>query len=206
MFYNKTEDKYVHEGYQFTIDGVTYPSSWLNQSTNQEKLDIGLVEVVKTNSPANTEFYFVNEVLDKDKLTYINTPKDLGSIRELLWNKIKVHRDSLLESGVKIGDYWFHNDVKSRTQWERMISRSSGTQDSTPYLISNVQVEWQVLGGFSVPLTTGKIKEVVNGMELNEAIIFNIARTKKSELESLSIEELEAYDIYDKFPKECPYK
>ena len=37
MFYSKTQDKYIHEGTQFELDGVTYPPQWLYQATPEQK-------------------------------------------------------------------------------------------------------------------------------------------------------------------------
>ena len=45
MFY-KAPDQYINEGCQFTIDGVTYPANWLNQSTPEQKAALGLEEVI----------------------------------------------------------------------------------------------------------------------------------------------------------------
>lgn len=75
MFYNAQENKHIHEGQQFTLDGVTYPSNWLNQSTPEQKAAIGLVEVVKTNEPADRELFWVDEVLSGATISYVNTPK-----------------------------------------------------------------------------------------------------------------------------------
>lgn len=77
MFYSSKTNQYIQEGQAFTIDSVQYPSNWLNLSSAQDKLDIGLQEVVATNSPANDKFYWVSSSLNGADLTYTNTPKDL---------------------------------------------------------------------------------------------------------------------------------
>lgn len=186
----------------FTIDGTTYPAEVLRDASAEVLQSLGLELVVATNQPANRNFYNVTEDYNGAAVTYINTPMDLTAIRERLWTQIENHRDYLQESGVKIGDHWFHNDVKSRTQWERMATRSAGTPDEAPYLIGGTQVSWQVMGGADVLLTTGKIKEVVDGMELNEAIIFNTAKAKRAAIQTMTIEQLEAYNVLDGFPAE----
>jgi hypothetical protein len=81
MFYSLTDGQYIQEGQAFTINDVQYPSNWLNLSTPEEKLAIGLEEVIATNSPASDVYYWVSSILDKATLTYTNTPKDLTSVK-----------------------------------------------------------------------------------------------------------------------------
>lgn len=81
MFYAQSENKYITEGTSFELDGVQYPPVWLNQATEEQKAEIGLVEVVATNSPADERFYWVSSSLDGAELTYTNTPKDLGELK-----------------------------------------------------------------------------------------------------------------------------
>ena len=81
MFYSTTDGQYIQQGTQFTIDGVEYPSNWLNLSTPEEKEAIGLEEVIATNSPANDQYYWVSTELNEATLTYVNTPKDLDTVK-----------------------------------------------------------------------------------------------------------------------------
>lgn len=81
MFYSKSQNKYIQEGTQFDLNGVTYPPQWLNQATEEEKTAIGLEEVVATNTPANGKYYWVTPEYNEATLTYINTPKDLDTIK-----------------------------------------------------------------------------------------------------------------------------
>ena len=81
MFYSTTDGQYIQEGTQFTIDGVEYPSNWLNLSTPEEKAAIGLEEVIATNNPANDQYYWVSTELNEATLTYVNTPKDLDTVK-----------------------------------------------------------------------------------------------------------------------------
>jgi len=200
MFYHQGENKYIQEGQQFILNGITYPASWLNNANSQDKLNLGLVEVVKINEPENHDFYFVQEVLSEATLSYTNIPRDPQGIRVNIWEKIKTYRDFIQEAGVQVGTEWFHNDIKSRSQWERMVNRSYGTAVDTPYTIGGVQVNWKTMNNTLIPLTTAKILEVVAAMELQEAIIFNIAETKRVELEALTTVELSLYDITAGFP------
>ena len=76
MFY-KSPNQYIQEGNAFEINGIQYPANWLNLSTPEEKLAIGLEEVIATNQPANQTYYWVSETLNGASLIYTNTPKDL---------------------------------------------------------------------------------------------------------------------------------
>lgn len=81
MFYSTTTNTYIQEGTAFEINGVQYPQNWLNLSTPQEKAEIGLEEVIATNSPANQQYYWVSQELNGASLTYINNPKDLNTCK-----------------------------------------------------------------------------------------------------------------------------
>jgi len=82
MFYATKQDKYIQEGTAFELDGVQYPAVWLNQATAEQKAAIGLEEVIATNSPADSRYYWVSETLNGAELTYINTPKQLDDSEE----------------------------------------------------------------------------------------------------------------------------
>jgi hypothetical protein len=81
MFYSTTTNTYIQEGTAFEINGIQYPQNWLNLSTPQEKTEIGLEEVIATNSPANQQYYWVSQELNGATLTYINNPKDLDTCK-----------------------------------------------------------------------------------------------------------------------------
>lgn len=81
MFYYPPENLYINEGQAFTLGDTQYPANFLNLSTPEEKAAIGLEEVIATNSPANDQYYWVSSTLDKATLTYVNTPKDLTSVK-----------------------------------------------------------------------------------------------------------------------------
>lgn len=96
MFYSTTNGQYIQEGTQFTIDGVEYPSNWLNLSTPEEKAEIGLEEVIATNSPASDVYYWVSTELNEASLTYINTPKDLDTVKSNAVSQINQTAYSIL--------------------------------------------------------------------------------------------------------------
>jgi len=96
MFYSTTTQTYINEGTAFEINGVQYPANWLNLSTPQEKVDIGLEEVVATNQPADQIYYWVSETLNGAELTYTNTPKDLLLVKTTALNQINAIAYSIL--------------------------------------------------------------------------------------------------------------
>ena len=81
MFYSTTDGQYIQEGTPFELNGVQYPANWLNLASPEQKAELGLEEVIATNSPADQTYYWVSETLDKATLTYTNTPKDLDSVK-----------------------------------------------------------------------------------------------------------------------------
>jgi hypothetical protein len=81
MFYCTQNQQYIQEGTAFEVNGVQYPANWLNLSSPEQKADLGLEEVIATNSPANDTYYWVSSTLSGPTLTYTNTPKDLTQVK-----------------------------------------------------------------------------------------------------------------------------
>lgn len=81
MFYCTQNQSYIQEGTAFEINGTQYPANYLNLSTPEQKAELGLEEVVATNSPANDTYYWVSQTLSGPTLTYTNTPKDLTQVK-----------------------------------------------------------------------------------------------------------------------------
>lgn len=77
MFYCTITGQYIREGIAFEINGIQYPSNWLNLSTPEEKSSLGLEEVIATNTKGDDRYYWVSETLNGPELTYTNTPKTL---------------------------------------------------------------------------------------------------------------------------------
>lgn len=88
MYYHKGENKYIQLGVQFQIGEITYPSIWLMQSTKKQRDDIGLVEVTQSNSPADSFYYSVTEIMEGGVKTFVNTPKDLDYIKNICAKRI----------------------------------------------------------------------------------------------------------------------
>ena len=97
MFYAQSENKYIQEGTQFELGGITYPAQWMAQATPEQKSAIGLQEVVATNSPKSDQYYWVSQTLDGATLTYVNTPKDLDTVKATALAQIDATAYSILQ-------------------------------------------------------------------------------------------------------------
>jgi len=116
------------------------------------------------------------------------------------WERIKHERDRRKFAGVKVGTDWFHCDTDSRGQWERMVNRvnTQGLVDSAGYTIGGQPVPWKTMTGSFVILTAGKIRAVVDAVELQEAMIFGRAEMHRVAMEASSTPE--SYDFSTGWP------
>jgi hypothetical protein len=152
MFYSSTDGQYIQPGNQFAIDGVEYPSNWLNLSTPEEKAAIGLEDVVATNSPANDQYYWVSTELEKATLTYINTPKELAGVKTTAVNQINATAYSILlpsdwmvvkafETSTAIPAAWNTWRATIRTQAQNAITAIE-TATNVDEVATAAQVQW----------------------------------------------------------------
>lgn len=129
LYYNSKDSCYIQSGNDFTVSGINYPASWLSQANEAEKTAIGLQEVIATNSPEDSEYYWVSENLDRATLTYINTPKDILAVEEAQVTKVRniaystlVNSDWMtaraFETGTDIPAAWktYRQDVRTVAQ------------------------------------------------------------------------------------------
>lgn len=124
----------------------------------------------------------------------------LAARREAAWERIKAERDRRKFAGVKVGPDWFHCDTGSRGQWERMVNRvnAQALADSAGYTIGGQPVPWKTMLGNFVVLTAGKIRAVVDAVELQEAMIFGRAEAHRVAMEASSTPE--TYDFSGGWP------
>lgn len=170
-------------------DAITHPAA--NLASADYRASLGIVEVPDQPRPDDRLYW----VTDNGDGTYSTEPKALEMVIPIFWEQIKAKRDQLQEAGCPVAGYWFHNDVKSRTQWERMANRAAGMADADPYLIGGVAVNWKTMTGDKVPLTAGLIRQVVEAFEVREATIFATAEHHNAALNALAtVEEVAAYD------------
>ena len=75
-YYHAASARHLSEGNPFTLGDVQYPANWLNLSTAQDKLDLGLEEVITVGTPEDSRYFWVSDILVGAVRTIINTPKD----------------------------------------------------------------------------------------------------------------------------------
>ena len=151
MFYSTTDGQYIQEGTQFTIDGVEYPSNWLNLSTPEEKAEIGLEEVVATNSPANDQYYWVSTELNEATLTYVNTPKDLDTVKSNATSQINQTAYSILlpsdwmvvksvETGNPVSTEWntWRQSIRTTADTTRLSVAEATDVDEVQTIMGNI--------------------------------------------------------------------
>ena len=129
MFY-KAPNTYINEGTQFTIDGVTYPANWLNQSTPEQKAALGLEEVIATNSPYNPVYYWTGETLEGSSLTYTGTPKDLADVQKQAIAQVNATAYSILFPTDYLSVKAFETGTEVPSEWAtwRASIRATATQ------------------------------------------------------------------------------
>ena len=170
-------------------DAITIPAGSLQDAATRAQF--GITEEPDPVRP-DERYYYVTQNAD-GSLTA--TPKPAAQVLDMLWWQIKAHRDQRQEAGCLAGTDWFHNDVKSRTQWERMANRSASAADADPYLVAGQQVQWKTMAGTFVPLTAGKIRQVVTAFEIQEATTFMRAEQHRAALAVMTdVELMAAYD------------
>lgn len=166
-------------------DGINYPAGTGPLFSPEGRAALGVVDSPDPDR-ADERFYWNGDLAD---------PRPLADVLNVFWEQIKAHRDALRFSGCPVGDKWFHNDVESRSQWERMVNRAAVLADADLYLIAGQPTPWKTKDGSFVVLTAGKIREVVEAFEIREAIIFTKAEQHKAALAAQpTVEAMIAYN------------
>jgi hypothetical protein len=199
---------FIRNGLRFNIhaahiiDDVQYTAGHFLDPAAREELDITEIQEPERK---DENFYFVQE---SDGAPYVvNTPKPLDQVKDYVWSKIKAHRDDLQLRGVQVNGNWFHNDVKSRSQWERMANKAqimlgSGASDIDNYPIGGQPVPWKTMSGDYVTLTIGLIGDVTDALELQEASIFKCAAIHEATMRALTdVDAIAAYDWTTGWPE-----
>lgn len=150
MFYSRTDGQYIQENTAFSINGINYPSNWLNHATPEEKEASGLEEVVVVGERFDDRFYWVGDQLDGATLTYTNTPKELPGLVDNWVGQINSTANSLLAS----------------TDW--MIIRKAERKtaipaDVTTYRNDVVTESNRLTDAIKAVTTVEELIEVVNG-------------------------------------------
>ncbi|QLB23713.1 hypothetical protein A6B44_08845 [Pasteurella skyensis] len=109
--------------------------------------------------------------------------KKLKKEQKQAWENIKKHRDKLSQSGVKVGDKWFHSDEISHL---RLM-----TLKQLPALPENLQ--WKTMDGSFVIMTEELLSNVINARLLTE--IANFKNGERHKMLMLQSENPLEYDF-----------
>lgn len=137
MFYSKIENKYVKEGSQFELGGVTYPPQWLYQATPEQKSAIGLEEVIVTNMRKSDRYYYVSEKLEGATLTYENIPIDLDTIKSSCLAQVNYSAYNLLLPSDYMAGKAFETGTQIPTEWAEWRQSIRQVARSTAELINS---------------------------------------------------------------------
>jgi hypothetical protein len=96
MFYHAETDQYIREGMPFELNGIQYPSNWLNLSTPEEKAALHLVEVITVGERKDDRYYWVSEQLVGPELIITSTPKDFATVQKMALDSLDQQAYSLL--------------------------------------------------------------------------------------------------------------
>lgn len=79
MFYHKETDTYIEPGKGFVLNDTQYLSNWLSLASEQDKLDIGLTEVVTVGKlePEETHYVSIQYVNGEKRITCVPKPEEL---------------------------------------------------------------------------------------------------------------------------------
>lgn len=160
MWYSSKDGQYINEGVAFTIDGVQYPSNYLNLSTPEEKAAIGLEEVIATNSPKSDQYYWVSTTLDKATLTYVNTPKNLTDVKSNALSTINNTAYTILQPS----DWMVVKSVETSTpinpDWNTYRASVRSTADSTRTAVTaaaDVDAVATIMGAIAWPKSPSQV-------------------------------------------------
>lgn len=108
-------------------------------------------------------------------------------IKSRKWNEIKEQRDNRKESGVKVGDFWFHTDDTSRIQWLALKDTArdniaAGGAMSDVIKMLNVNLQWKTMSGTFTPVTNQLAFDVVQATKDMDSVLFGLAEQKRAQL------------------------
>lgn len=129
MFY-KAPNQYINEGTQFTVDGVTYPANWLNQSTPEQKAALGLEEVTTVGELKDAKYYWIGEQLSGSVRTLTATPKDLADVQKQAIAQVNASAYSILFPTDYLSVKAFETGTEVPSEWAtwRASIRATATQ------------------------------------------------------------------------------
>jgi len=153
MFYHAETDQYIREGIPFELDGIQYPSNWLNLSTPEEKAALGLQEVITIGERKDDRYYWVSEQLVAAELIITNTPKDFDGVQKQALAELDHHAYTLLfpsdwmitrkaETGVELQPEWV--SYRDNIRLEVIVVRGQINAATTVDEIAAIKPNWPV--------------------------------------------------------------
>ncbi len=135
----------LREDVPFTHNGIQYPANWLRLSTFEEKIAIGITEVVQEPRPDDTIYW----VTDNNDGTYTATPKDLDTLKDIWRQKLKARRDKSQFGGMLFNGIALQTDIDSQTKY---VGAAVAAMLDNQYLVT-----WKTADGNFVELTAAQI-------------------------------------------------
>jgi len=96
MYYRQESNQYIVDGTQFVIDGITYPLAWLQQASEQDLQNLGLVLVVTVGEFKDGKYYNNSEILNEATLTITSVAKPLIDVKTQALKDLNATAYSLL--------------------------------------------------------------------------------------------------------------
>lgn len=101
---------------------------------------------------------------------------DTAELQTRKWNEIKNERDRrILNSGFKVGNYWFHSDLLSRTQHHALV-----TVCDKGLLPTNLS--WKTMSGDFVAMDETLANAVFMSGVASDIAIFAVAENKRAQM------------------------
>lgn len=94
------------------------------------------------------------------------------NVDALAWIAIENERDARKEGGFFTGDYWFHSDDRSRTQYSVFLSLAIEKKLAASYVL---HPGWKTMDGQYVPMTVSLLRSVRDAGIALDVALFEVA-------------------------------
>jgi hypothetical protein len=120
-----------------------------------------------------------------------------------MWGAIKAKRDTVKNSGVRVGTKWYHSDEASRTQYIGLLRMAdaavaAGGLGSTTLQYNGQDIQWKTMDGTFIEMTVQRANDVFAAISGLDFAAFGVAETHKAAMESSA--DPAAYDFSGGWP------
>lgn len=172
------------------INGTNfYPGYFIKHPEKRE--ENGISEIADPIRESD-ETHYVQEI---NEFPYIiNTPKPVESVQNVVWQKIKSHRDRLTESGGYMVDgKWYHSDTGSKVLQIGLVMMGSN-------IPANLQ--WKTMDGSFVTMTSALANLVFGAAAIQATSIFAVAEQHRLNIMALTdVNDIAEYDWKTGWPE-----